>query len=127
MANKKAISDEEIIAALLNRGTIRDAAAAVGISERAIYDRMADGEFQALYKTTKAGIIRAAVANLNRQLQAAIDTVTEIMQDRDNSPAVRLQAAQTILNHAGKFAQRLQADDQAAIDQRESNDTFSLW
>lgn len=126
MAKEKAITDEQIIAALLNSGTIKDAAGAVGISERALYDRMSKGEFQALYKAAKADLIRAAVLNLNRQLQAAIDTVVEVMQNPDNNPAIRLQAAQTILNNAGKFAQRLQVDETSVIIQQES-DKFSIW
>lgn len=126
MAREKAISDEQIIAALLDNGTIRAAAQAAGISERTLYDRMNKGEFQALYKAAKADLIRAAVLNINRQLQAAIDTVVEVMQDPDNNAAVRLQAAQTILNNAGKFAQRLQLDETSALIQRE-NDRFSIF
>ena len=126
MAKEKAITDEQIIAALLNHGTIKAAAGAVGISERALYDRMSKGEFQALYKAAKADLIRAAVLNINRQLQAAIDTVVEVMQDPETNAAVRLQAAQTILNNAGKFAQRLQVDETSVIIQQE-NDKFSIW
>lgn len=122
----KAISDEQIIAALLDHGTIKAAAGAVGISERALYDRMSKGEFQALYKAAKADLVRAAVLNINRQLQAAIDTVVEVMQDTENNPAIRLQAAQTILNNAGKFAQRLQVDETSVIMQQES-DKFSIF
>ena len=125
MAREKAISDEQIIAALLDHGTIRAAAQAAGISERTLYDRMNRGEFQALYKSAKADLIRAAVLNINRQLQAAIDTVVEVMQDPENNAAVRLQAAQTILNNAGKFAQRLQVDETSVLIQRE-NDRFSI-
>ena len=126
MAKEKAISDEQIIAALLDNGTIRAAAQAAGISERTLYDRMNKGEFQALYKAAKADLIRAAVLNINRQLQAAIDTVVEVMQDPDNNAAVRLQAAQTILNNAGKFAQRLQLDETSVLIQQE-NDRFSIF
>ena len=126
MAKEKAISDEQIIAALLDHGTIRAASQAAGISERTLYDRMNKGEFQALYKAAKADLIRAAVLNINRQLQAAIDTVVEVMQDPDNNAAVRLQAAQTILNNAGKFAQRLQLDETSVLIQQE-NDRFSIF
>jgi hypothetical protein len=121
MANKKTIPDEQIIAALLSHGTIKAAAAAVGLSERAVYDRMNAGEFQALYKAAKADLIRAAVFNINSQLEAAITTVAEIMSNPDNNAAVRLQAAQTILNNAGKFAQRLQIDETGVINQLEDN------
>ena len=125
MAKAKGISDEQIIAALLVNGTIRAAAAAVGISERAIYDRMNESTFQALYKAAKADLVRAAVIRLNNQLQTAIDTVAAIMSDENNNPAIRLQAAQTILNNAGKFAQRLQSDETGVIVQVENSRLFN--
>ena len=126
MAREKAVSDEQIIAALLNSGTIKAAAAAAGVSERTVYDRMADGEFQALYKAAKADLIRAAVLSLNGKVQAAIDTIADVMNNEQNNPATRLQAAQTILSSAGKFAQRLQADESSVIMQIDSN-RFGAW
>lgn len=126
MTKEKATSDEQIIAALLNHGTIKEAAAAAGISERALYDRMNTGDFQALYKAAKADLIRAAVFSINGKLQEAINTVAEIMADKENNPAVRLQAAQTILNTACKFTQRLQDDEQSVTSQIESN-RFDIW
>lgn len=121
-----AISDEEIIAALLSSGTIREAAQAAGISERALYERMKGGNFQALYKSAKADTIRAAVVSLNSKLQAAIETVFEIMQDQEANPATRLQAAQTILNNAGKLADRLQAAENITAQQQENNDFLGV-
>jgi len=126
MAREKAVSDEQIIAALLNSGTIKAAAAAAGVSERTLYDRMADGGFQALYKAAKADLIRAAVISLNSKVQAAIDTIADVMNNEQNNPATRLQAAQTILSSAGKFAQRLQADESSVITQIDSN-RFGVW
>jgi len=121
VAREKKATDEQIIAALLNTGTLRAAAAAVGISERAIYDRMSTGEFQALYKAAKTDIIRAVVFNITNRLREAVDTIADIMQDPGSSPAVRLQAAQTILNNVGKFAQRLQDEETDTITQFDNN------
>ncbi len=125
---QKAISDEQIIAALLTHGTIKEAAAAAGISERALYDRMNTGEFQELYKATKADLLRSAVLRLNSYILEAIDTTAEIMRTTTGTvkPAVRLQAAQTILNNACKFAARLQDDENSTIAQAENN-RFGLW
>lgn len=121
MAREKKATDEQIIAALLNTGTLRAAAAAVGISERTIYDRMTSREFQALYKAAKTDIIRAVVFNITNRLREAVDTIADIMQDPGSSPAVRLQAAQTILNNVGKFAQRLQDEETDTITQFDNN------
>lgn len=118
--NDKAVSNEEIIAALLGNGTIKAAAAAAGIAPRTIYDRMKDKGFREEYKTARADVVRQAAISLNGKIAAAIDTIAEIMQDQDTNPATRLQAAQTILTHAGKFAERLTAAEQIAEAERES-------
>lgn len=107
----KTVSDEKIIAAILQHGTMKEAAEAAGISTRTIYDRMGNREFRALYMAAKNDIIRKAVFSINEKLAQAIDAVAEIMTDHDNNPAVRLQAAQTIINNAGKFAERLAKDE----------------
>lgn len=109
--NAKAISDEEIIAAILQHGTLKEAAQAVGITTRAIYDRMESREFRSLYMSAKDDIIRGAVFSINQKLAQAVETVAEIMQDTETNPAVRLQAAQTIINNAGKFSERLARDE----------------
>ena len=124
--NQTGISDEELIAALISTGTIKAAAQAAGIGERTFYTRMKSGEFQALYKAAKADTIRAAVNALNARTQAAIDTIAEIMEAQDVNPATRLQAAQTILNHAGRFADRLQAAEQSVQLQEEQNMIFGM-
>ncbi len=111
MAKNKAISDEEIIAAILQHGTLKEAAQAVGITPRAIYDRMEDRDFRSLYMNAKDDIIRGAVFSINQKLGQAVETVAEIMQDKEANPAIRLQAAQTIINNAGKCAERLSRDE----------------
>lgn len=124
MANTKAVSNEEIIAALLQHGTIKDAAAAAGTTPRTIYDRMNDREFRAEYMEAKNDIIRKAVFTINEKLSAAIDTIADIMTNADNNPAIRLQAAQTILTNAGKFAERLTHDEYQS--RTESKDPLSF-
>lgn len=113
MSNSKSqvASDEKIIAALLQYGTMKEAAEAAGTTSAFIYERMKTTDFMALYRGAKNDIIRAAVFNLNKQLGAAVDTVAEIMQDKEVNPATRLQAAQTLLNNASKFASRLAGDE----------------
>lgn len=59
----------------------------------------------------KNDIIRKAVFSINEKLSEAIEAVAEIMKDKQVKPAIRLQAAQTILNNAGKFASRLTQDE----------------
>jgi len=123
---KKTVSDEVIIVSLINNGTLKAAAAAVGVSERTIYERMCDGDFRELYAAAKADILRKAVFEINNQIGMALETVSEIMADKEINPAIRLQAAQTILNNAGKFTERLREDEQGVLEQREKN-RYSLF
>lgn len=117
------VSDEEIIAALLSNGSQKAAAAAAGVTTRTIYSRLQDGEFQALYKLAKADILRQTVTALQARTTAAVDTISEIMADKEVNAAVRLQAAQTILSSASKYNTLLQAAENTAAAQAESN----LW
>lgn len=117
----KKISDEELIAALISCGTMKAAAETVGLTERTVYDRMQDGEFKARYKAVKADIVRRAVFDINSKLGAALDTVLEIMQDKNNRPETRLQAADKVFLYADKFAKRLSTDEHAVSQQISSN------
>ena len=123
----KSVCNEKIIAALLQHGTVRDAAAAAGTTPRTVYDRMRDKDFQADYMRAKSDIIRGAVFSINEKLSLAIETIADIMQDKDTNPATRLQAAQTILQTADKFAKRLQYEEhQATITENPIDEFLTL-
>ena len=79
-----------------------------------------------MYRSSKADLLRESMLRLSGKMQAAIDTTAEIMENPENNPAIRLQAAQTILNNAGRYAQRLQEEENSVVAQIESN-TFKLW
>lgn len=118
MARKQsAISDEEIIAALLNSGSMAEAAKLTGLTARAIYDRMGYREFKAAYSAVKADLVRRAVLDLNRRISAAVETIAEIMADDQNPATARLQAAKLILDNAARFSDRLAAADKYTSDQ----------
>ena len=110
--NNTAVSDEEIIAALLNSGSIAQAAQLTGIAPRTIYDRMGTRDFKAAYSAAKADIVRQAVLTLSRNLAAAVDVVMDVMNDDSTNPAIRLQAAKMIIDGAAKFTDRLAKADE---------------
>lgn len=110
-AKQSAVSDEQIIAALMTSSTINQAAEMVSLTPRAIYDRMTSAAFRAAYQAAKSDLIRYATFTLNSKVSDALDTVAQIMLDADEKPAIKLRAAEIILTHAGKFADRLDADE----------------
>lgn len=120
---EKAVSDEQIISAMLSLGTVQAAAESLQITPRTIYDRRRNADFQAAYMDAKNEIIRKAVYEINRRLSEAVDTVTAIMSDQNVNAATRLQAAQTILNNAQKFSERLSRDE---LNSRTIKDPFDI-
>ena len=124
MARTKAVSNEEIIAALLQHGTVREAAKAAGTTARTVYDRMQNQDFTAEYSAAKNELLRKASISVNEKLAAAIDEVAAIMADSNVNPAIRLQAAQTIINTAGKFSERL---DRSEKTQRQQADPMNIF
>lgn len=124
--NQTAVSDEEIIAALLNSGSIAQAAELTGIAPRTIYDRMGTRDFKAAYSAAKSDIVRAAVLTMNRSLAAAVEVVTGIMNDDSNNAGTRLQAAKMIIENAAKFSDRLNDADTTTATMAESPFEFDL-
>lgn len=115
-----AISDEQIIAALLANGTIGKAAEAAGIAPRTIYKRMGTPQFRAAYIAARADLVRGAVADLNGHLAEAVNVIAEIMTDPEAAPTTRLQAAKLLLQSAARFTDRLAEADTATADALQS-------
>lgn len=105
--NTQTVSDEQIITALMTAGTAQKAAEMCGISPRTLYSRMNARSFQELHRAVKADILRKAVYELNSRMTEAVNTISEIMLDKEASSSDRLKAAGMILDNAGKFADRL--------------------
>lgn len=118
-------SNEIIISALMTHGTVKEAAESVGLSPRSIYERMKKREFREEYKLAKSEITRSTIKRINSNITAAIDVIANIMQNDDNNPAIRLQAAQTLLNTATRFSDRLQKEEEIA-EQEESKNPFNF-
>lgn len=120
MAKVKAVTDEEIIAALIQHGTVKEAALSVGITPRAIYDREENRDFRSAYSRARDEVLRSAVFNLNAKLSEAIGTVSEIMNDKKVNPSIRLQAAQAVINTAVKLADHLRGDEKESREMSKS-------
>ena len=112
------VSDEQIISALMTNATYKDTALSVGIAERTLYERMNNREFKEKYKNAKSDLVRRAIFEINRQIGSAVDTVIEIMTDKNVNPAIRLQAAQTLLNNSNRFTDRLNFEEKSLFEQQ---------
>ena len=117
--NQTAVSDEEIVAALLSSGSIQEAAQAAGIAPRTIYDRMGTREFRAVYSAAKSDVIRQAVFSMCGNIATAVNVIIGIMNNEENPAGTRLSAAKLLLDNAGKFTDRLSEADKTTAEMAE--------
>ena len=103
MAGHKKTSDELIIAALCKCGSVIEAAKALGVSKNTVANRMNDDAFKTRYEEAKQNILSEAVNSMKLRTAKAINTLTEIMEDKSNPATVRVSAADSILRHTLRY------------------------
>lgn len=96
MQNTKA---DKILNALLTYPTIREAASALGLAEKTIYNYLDKPDFKRRYNTARTRIIRASAAHIQGKMTRAIDVIASIMENEEIAPQVRLNAAKAILEN----------------------------
>ena len=104
---KKRLTDEAIIAALIEKGSIKAAAASLECAPRTLYERMKATEFKTLYAQAKADIIKSATAKLQGNICGAIDTLVTIMQDPQAGNQTRVNCAVSILQYGARYTEAI--------------------
>jgi hypothetical protein len=109
MAHRGRDSADEALAAALARGlTVRDAAAAAGVSERTAHRRNADPEFRRQVVELRAGMVNAACGQLADNMAAAVRVLVELLAHEDAN--VRHKAAREILDRGVKLRESVEFD-----------------
>jgi hypothetical protein len=96
------VSDEQLIEAIITHQTNEQAAAAVGLSVRTLYERKSDEAFRARLQEAREMQLRAAVDELSRAALSAVLELEAIATNPANPAGVRVQAAQGLLAYAFK-------------------------
>ena len=101
----KRIRDETIIEALLTSATARSAAAKLGINEQTIYRRKRDTEFIRKYEETRRERTEMARNALQSTAHAAVETLAQIMRDKNAPAQTRVNASAEILRQNVKYTE----------------------
>lgn len=102
------------IAALLTSGDIKSAAVTAGIGARTLYRWMTLPEFRAALLEAEGDAIDAATRRLLTLQTPAIDVLETTMSDRESPPAVRLRAAQSVLDYLLRLRELRNVEDRLA-------------
>ncbi|RKM60497.1 hypothetical protein D6855_07210 [Butyrivibrio sp. CB08] len=114
----KRLKDEEIVAALIECGTIKAAADCLGVQIKTLYSRMKKENFKELYRSAKSDLLKAATAKMQSNLVDACDVIAEIMKDADTAQQIRLNAADCIIRSTLKMLE--QADILERVEELEN-------
>ena len=100
------LTNEAVLAALVAYGSPTAAAKALGCSTQPIYIRLKDESFKAEVERQRKENMTAACSALQAALLDAIDTARTILNDADNSPQIRLNAASMVVSHALRYTEQ---------------------
>lgn len=93
---------EDAIAALLSQGTIEKAAGVAGIGSRTLYRWLQIPEFRVAYRRARQNAFSQCIARLQQGSSAAAAVLLKVMLDPSTPAAVRIRAAENVLNQAMK-------------------------
>ena len=96
---------EQAILALMTEPNIEQAAHAVGIEKKTLLRWMKTPEFQEEYATARREAFSQAIARLQQNSAAAAATLLKIMVEKEAPCSIRVRAAHTVLEHAGRGVQ----------------------
>ena len=91
------------IVALLGGAGISEVSRAAGTSERTIWRWLADEEFNRALQEAQAAAFATGAAALAGLLMASIDTLEELLDNKDASDTVRLRCALAILELVPRY------------------------
>lgn len=95
-----------MISALLSSPSIKEAAKVTGVGETTLHNRMKKPEFAKAYRLARMEMMRTYTAALQVHLGSAIQTITEIMGNKNNPAQVRLNAAELICRNMMKLTEQ---------------------
>jgi transposase-like protein len=88
----------EAIAALLECQTVSEAARKTGIGETTLWRWMKRDKFRSAYGEAKRSLVDSAINRLSAASSGAVDTLVDVMKDKDSPANSRVSAAKSILD-----------------------------
>lgn len=114
-ADKLTPRQERAILALLEHTTMKKAAAAANVSETTLWRWLQESEFQSAYTKARRETVKHAIARLQQNAAAAVDTLREVMTKETAPDFARVSAAKAILDYSLKAVELEDLADRIAM------------
>jgi hypothetical protein len=96
---------QRAIAALIETGTIKEAAEVAGIGQATIFRWMQDPQFRRSYRQARSRLVELAISQVQKACGEAVLVLQGIMNNEKLSPGPRVNSAKAILDFAMKGAE----------------------
>ena len=106
---------EAAIAALLEHGSVRSAAAAVGVAESTLTRWLEQKSFSDRYRRARHEAVKAGTAKLRSQAAGAVDVLATLMRSSATPPQARIVAARAVLEMTVKITESEDIADRPAF------------
>ena len=123
MAKEKIVTDERLLALLIEHGSVTRVAKIAGVSRNAIYMRLRQNEdFRTKYEEAKNAVLQDACGAISTKLETAAAVLYDVATNDRAAATVRVSAADSLLRHGlryieqGEILKRLDALEAAQRD-----------
>lgn len=106
------ISDERMIEALVSTKSITKCAELLECNRKSIYDRLKKPEFYAKLQQQRKDCFALTTSKVVNAQQQAVETLIDIMNNKDASDGCRIKASQILLDTCIKTVQQIDVIDQ---------------
>jgi HEAT repeat protein len=101
-------NDEKILLALMQSGTIAEAAEKSGLSQRTIFRRLSDEEFRTEWRSARRALVESSIGLMQTGMSRAVQTLLDILND-EKYPAIRVRAAKIIIENSQRSLETFDA------------------
>lgn len=115
---RRKIEDRKIILALIQSDSIRGASELCKVSETTIYNRFNDSDFVSRLEEEKSKIFQFATFRIQCLINRQIDILSDIANNTENSPQVRINASETLLRYSVRLTEQM--DIKSRLDRLEN-------
>jgi hypothetical protein len=109
---------ERAVAALVACPTTKEAAKVAGIGESTLRAYKSDPEFVELYTAARHELLDTGVKALQSKFSDAVKVISEVMNDKEASPNVRLSAANSIIQNVVRLTDQTESMERAETGRR---------
>ena len=109
---------ERAVAALVACPTTKEAAKVAGMGESTLRAYKSDPEFMELYTAAQHELLDTGVKALQSKFSDAVEVISEVMNDKEASPNVRLSAANSIIQNVVRLTDQTESMERAETGRR---------